>query len=85
MSALQFRLSQSRQGKCPRTYNFGAPKAPTISPPTPAPPPPTVDVAAQSQKQGDLLRQRRGAASNQLAGDKPAAPTTTGIVKLLGA
>jgi hypothetical protein len=59
------------------------PKAPTISPPTPAPPPPTIDEAAQKQQQTDIIRQRRGAMSNILAGTNPQAPQT-GIAKLLG-
>jgi hypothetical protein len=84
MSAYLFRLNQARKGNCPRTYNFGSPKAPKISPPTPAPPPPTIDVAAQSQKNTDELRQRRGASANVLAGSDPSAPPTTGITKLLG-
>jgi hypothetical protein len=78
-------LNRIRAGAgIPASYHFGSPSAPKISPPTPAPPPPTIDMAAQSQKQTDELRQRRGAASNVLAGANPNAPPTTGIVRLLG-
>ena len=66
------------------TVCFNSPKAPTIAPPTPAPPPPTIDQAAQSQQQTNLIRQRRGAASNILAGPNPNAPPTTGVARLLG-
>ena len=60
-----------------------APKAPTIAPPTPAPAPPTVDIAAQSQQQTDILRQRRGAASTVLAGATQTTPKTA-VSALLG-
>lgn len=60
------------------------PKAPTLSPPTPAPPPPTIDQAVQTTQQNQVLRQRRGAAANVLAGQDPQAPTTLGVARLLG-
>lgn len=60
------------------------PKPTTIAPPTPAPPPPTIDQAVNQSRQNDLLRQRRGAASNILAGQNPQSPTTLGISSLLG-
>ena len=60
------------------------PKAPTIAPPTPAPPPPSVDQAAQAQQQGNIIRQRRGAASNILAGQDATQAPTLGVAKLLG-
>lgn len=84
MSAYLFRLQRIAQRREPAHYYFGTPSPPKISPPTPAPPPPTVDMAANSQKQGDILRQRRGASANVLAGQNPTAPATTGIAKLLG-
>lgn len=63
---------------------FGSPSPPKISPPSPAPPPPTIDQAQKSQQQTDILRQRRGAAANVLAGTNPNAPPTTGLNRLLG-
>jgi hypothetical protein len=65
------------------TVAFGSPSAPKISPPSPAPPPPTVDQAVQNQRQLDIIRQRRGAAANVLAGNAPQTPMT-GVTKLLG-
>lgn len=63
--------------------SFPSSKAPNIAPPTPAPPPPTIDEAAKNQDQQDILRQRKGASANVLAGAAPAPPTTN-IQKLLG-
>jgi hypothetical protein len=40
-------------------------------------------MAAQKQQQSDIIRQRRGAMSNILAGTNPASPVT-GVAKLLG-
>ena len=61
------------------------PKVESPAPPTPAPPPPTIDQAAQSQDNANILRQRRGAASTILAGTQQSnAPATTGVAKLLG-
>lgn len=78
-------LNRIREGAgITQPHYFGSPSPPKLSPPTPAPPPPTIDQAAQSQKQTDELRQRRGASANVLAGANPNAPPTTGIVKLLG-
>jgi len=64
---------------------FGSPSAPKIAPPTPAPPPPTIDQAVQSNQQADILRRRRGAASNVLAGSDGGPQPTGGVAKLLGA
>lgn len=61
------------------------PKAPTIAPPSPAPPPPTIDQAVNNTRESSLLRLRKGAAANMLAGEDPQAPKTLGINKLLGA
>ena len=62
---------------------FGAtPKVPNIPPP---PKPPTVDQAAQTADQQDLIRKRRGRAADILtgtSGDMSAPPT--GAATLLG-
>jgi len=61
---------------------FGS-HAPKMPAPMPAPPPPTIDEAAQNQSRQDMLRQRKGAMANVIAGNNPTAPQTA-IAKLLG-
>ncbi len=62
---------------------FGGGKPPSLPAPMPIPPPPTIDQAAKNANESNALRQRRGAAANELAGNNPSAPQTQ-LAKLLG-
>lgn len=63
---------------------FSSPKVPNMPLPATPPPAPTIDQAAQDQRQSDILRARRGAASSMLAGTNPGTPQTMGASRLLG-